>query len=62
MTNVLITGIAGFVGAHLAELLADDPDLTLHGVIHRHDTRIRHLAGRVTLHRGDLRNPIWVDD
>ena len=63
--RVLMTGIAGFAGSHLAEyLLGDDVrvPIELHGVIHRHDTRIHHLANRMVLHRGDLRNALWVND
>lgn len=71
--RVLMTGIAGFAGSHLAEaLLAPEPHglpmptgagpLDLHGVIHRNDRRIHHLLHRLTLHRGDLRNALWVSD
>ncbi len=67
--RVLMTGTAGFAGSHLAEYLlgasaqaeAHAP-IELHGVIHRHDTRIHHLTDRLTLHRGDLRNALWVND
>lgn len=60
--RVLVTGIAGFVGAWLAEYLLTLPDLEIHGIIHRHDRRIRHLQDRLTLHRGDLRNAVWIDE
>ncbi len=61
--RILITGIAGFVGAHLAEhLLAVLPQAQIHGVVHRHDQRIRHLKDRLHLHAGDLRNPLWVSE
>ena len=60
--RVLVTGIAGFAGSHLAEYLVQATDATVHGVIHRHDRRIQHLRSRLTLHRGDLRNALWVDD
>lgn len=60
--NVLITGAAGFAGSHLADLLVREPNIQLHGVIHRHDKRIQHLLGRITLHRGDLRNALWVSE
>lgn len=71
--RILLTGIAGFAGSHLAEYLlseraavdigapgSDAPEL--HGVIHRHDHRIQHLLDRVELHRGDLRNALWVSE
>lgn len=71
--RVLITGIAGFAGSHLAQALVapctDQPPLALpaepvevHGVLHRQDRRIHHLIDKLTLHRGDLRNAIWVDE
>ncbi len=60
--NVLLTGIAGFAGSHLAEFLVDRGQDKVHGVIHRHDHRIHHLAGALTLHRGDLRNALWVSE
>ncbi|MBX3054321.1 MAG: GDP-mannose 4,6-dehydratase [Caldilineaceae bacterium] len=60
--RVLITGIAGFAGSALAPLLLAKPDAEVHGVIHRHDWRIRAISGQLHLHRGDLRNPSWVDE
>lgn len=60
--RVLLTGIAGFAGSFLAELLLSQGDVELHGVVHRHDARIRHLLDRLHLHRGDLRNALWVSD
>jgi len=60
--RILITGIAGFVGAHLAEHLLTVPHAQIHGVVHRHDQRIRHLKDRLHLHSGDLRNPLWVSE
>lgn len=38
------------------------PQLAVHGIIHRHDRRIRHLREHLSLHRGDLRNAVWVND
>lgn len=60
--RVLLTGIAGFAGSHLAEWLVRDPGLEVHGVVHRHDRRIAHLAGQLHLHHGDLRNTLWVGE
>lgn len=60
--RVLLTGIAGFAGSFLADLLVREPAVELHGIVHRHDRRIAHLAGRVVLHRGDLRNALWVSE
>ncbi len=62
--RVLITGISGFVGSTLASyLLGEQPGqpLEIHGAIHRADQRIHHLRDRLRLHKGDLRNPAWVD-
>ncbi|RME62404.1 MAG: SDR family oxidoreductase [Caldilineae bacterium] len=60
--RVLVTGIAGFAGSMLAQYLAPMAEVEIHGVIHRHDWRIRSLRERLHLHRGDLRNASWVDD
>src|SRR5262245_17319643 len=66
--RVLVTGIAGFAGSHLAEYLIGEPpavprgSLELHGVIHRHDRRIQDLRTHVQRHRGDLRNGLWVSE
>ncbi|MBA3613071.1 MAG: GDP-mannose 4,6-dehydratase [Nitrospirales bacterium] len=57
--KVLITGISGMVGSHLAEyILADHPDVDLHGLI-RWRTPLDNLIAikdRMTLHYGDLRD------
>jgi GDP-4-dehydro-6-deoxy-D-mannose reductase len=60
--RVLLTGIAGFAGSVLADYLVQQPEVQLHGVVHRHDRRIHHLLSQITLHRGDLRNALWVSD
>lgn len=60
--RLLLTGIAGFAGSHLAEYLTSHTDVEIHGVIHRHDRRIAHLRHRLRLHRGDLRNALWVNE
>lgn len=60
--RVLITGIAGFAGSHLAEYLVRTDAVELHGIVHRHEHRIQHLAPHLHLHRGDLRNALWVSE
>ncbi|MFN2168225.1 MAG: GDP-mannose 4,6-dehydratase [Anaerolineae bacterium] len=60
--RILVTGIAGFAGSHLAEYLVERGEGEIHGVVHRHDRRIQHLLSSLTLHRGDLRNALWVND
>ncbi len=62
--RVLITGISGFVGSVLANYLLSSGfgrSLELHGTIHRADSRIQNLRGRLHLHKGDLRNPSWIE-
>ncbi len=34
----------------------------MHGVIHRHDRRLQGMRNQLTLHRGDLRNALWVSE
>lgn len=60
--RVLLTGIAGFAGSFLADYLIRETNAEVHGVVHRHDHRIAHLAGHLHLHRGDLRNALWVSE
>ncbi len=55
--TILITGITGFVGSHLADfLLAEHPETTIIGLIRWRSPRdnIRHIQHRVTLEYGDL--------
>ncbi len=62
--RVLITGISGFVGSVLANHLLSSgsgSSLELHGTIHRADSRIQELRDQLHLHKGDLRNPSWID-
>lgn len=60
--RILLTGVAGFAGSHLAEYLLSHTSAEIHGIIHRHDRRIQHLRDRLHLHRGDLRNALWVSE
>jgi len=57
--KILITGISGMVGSHLAEyILADHPDVDLHGLI-RWRSPLDHLVAikdRIALHYADLRD------
>lgn len=57
MARTLITGAAGFIGSHLVRRCLDDGD-EVHAVL-RPETdawRLRDLAGRITVHRLDLRD------
>lgn len=61
--RVLITGITGFAGSHLAELLVADGRFQVYGL---HRTRsgmhnIRHLVPRLHLLECDLRDPSSVE-
>ena len=55
--RVLITGISGFAGSHLAEQLLD-LDCEVHGTIRRHAVpmheNIEHLRGKIYLHEADI--------
>ena len=55
--RVLITGISGFAGSHLAEQLLD-LGCQVHGTIRRHAVpmheNIEHLRGKITLHEADI--------
>jgi GDP-mannose 4,6-dehydratase len=57
--NVLITGITGMVGSHLAEyILRQHPDVRVHGLVRWRSPldNIRGVLDKVTLHQGDLRD------
>ena len=57
--NVLITGITGMVGSHLAEyILKNHPDVRVHGLIRWRSPldNIRTINAHITLHQGDLRD------
>ncbi|HRW08845.1 MAG TPA: GDP-mannose 4,6-dehydratase [Caldilineaceae bacterium] len=60
--RVLVTGIAGFAGSHLAKYLVCEPDVEVHGIVHRHERRLQQLQGQLQLYRGDLRNALWVSE
>ncbi len=57
--KVLITGITGMVGSHLAEyILAEHPDAEVHGLVRWRSPmdNIAHLTGKVQLHLAELRD------
>jgi GDP-4-dehydro-6-deoxy-D-mannose reductase len=57
--NVLITGITGFAGSHLADyILAAHPDAEVHGIVRWRSRRdnIAHLGDRIRLHEADLKD------
>jgi GDP-4-dehydro-6-deoxy-D-mannose reductase len=59
--NVLITGITGFAGSHLAEyILASHPGVKVHGIV-RWRSRMDNIAGilgQVELHEADLKDMV----
>ncbi len=60
--TVLITGITGFAGSHLAEHLVVQPGIAVHGTV-RWRSSLAHLAAirdQITLHECDLRDPFAV--
>lgn len=55
--RVLITGITGMVGSHLADyILENHPEVEVHGMLRWRSPRdnIRHIMDKVALHAGDL--------
>ena len=69
MTKVLITGISGMVGSHLADFLLQNTDWHIYGLIRWRSPldNISHLLsevnqkGRVNLVYGDLRDTLSID-
>ncbi|HEV3256246.1 MAG TPA: GDP-mannose 4,6-dehydratase [Gemmataceae bacterium] len=61
--HILLTGVTGFAGGHLAEALLGRPQVELVGVSRRAEWpgHWRHLAGRVALCACDLRDPAAVE-
>jgi GDP-4-dehydro-6-deoxy-D-mannose reductase len=63
--KILITGITGFVGSHLAEYCLTMPDTEVYGTILSHHLgdelkRIEHIKDKITLFECDLSNRIAV--
>lgn len=57
--RVLITGITGFVGSHLADfILADSPDVQISGLARWRAPKdnIQHILDKITLEPGDLQD------
>ncbi|OIO38248.1 MAG: GDP-mannose 4,6-dehydratase [Candidatus Omnitrophica bacterium CG07_land_8_20_14_0_80_50_8] len=61
--KILITGIRGFVGTHLAEFLLDKKDVQIHGIARGAGEKRRRskTAGKVFIHNCDLRDASSVD-
>ncbi len=57
--KVLITGITGMVGSHLAEhILGNHPEVEVHGLLRWRSPmdNIQHIMPRITPHQGELRD------
>src|SRR5215471_5662049 len=61
--NVLVTGLSGLVGSHLAEWLLDKPDVNVFGFKRwRSDpAAIKHLVGKIQIIEGDVEDRSSVD-
>ncbi len=61
--RILVTGVTGFVGGHLAEGLLADAGAEVHGLGRHADwpPALAHLAGRVRLHAADLADASRVE-
>ncbi len=55
--RVLITGMNGFAGSHLADFLLTLPETEIYGVGIGSQENIAHLAGRATFYQADLTQP-----
>jgi len=62
MMKVLITGITGFAGSHLAEYALTKPGVEVYGTIRNRSSleNISHIAGKLQLRECDLRDPFAV--
>ncbi len=56
MKKILITGITGFVGSHLADLLLENPENEIFGLKRPNSQQrnIHHIVDKISLHDGDL--------
>ena len=60
--KVLVTGISGFVGRHLVDLLrAEHPSVEVFGLVRPHGTPADDLPGRIALIEADLEDAAGVD-
>ena len=64
--KILITGVTGFVGSHLAEYCLKKPKIKVYGTVLSHHLgdelkRIEHIKDKIELFECDLTNRIAVD-
>ncbi len=59
MTNILVTGIEGFVGSHLAEILLTKADIRLFGLVIKRpvSSRLEAFKGRIEIVEADVVDP-----
>jgi len=66
MSNILITGITGFVGSHMADYILEfHPEATLHGTRRWHHSRrdhVRHFEDKVRWWDCDLLDPVQTSE
>lgn len=60
--RMLITGISGFAGSHLAEFLLNEKNLEIWGAFRGNYENIEHIKDRLHLLSGDLRDPGFVQE
>ena len=63
MKTVLVTGVGGFVGSHMADLLLADSTIEIVGIIHP-SYEIQHLKehARITIYKEDIQNEDKLKD
>jgi GDP-4-dehydro-6-deoxy-D-mannose reductase len=64
MRRVLVTGITGFAGSHLADFMLRRGDVEIHGILRwrSRTENIEHFRKQVTLHESDLRDSTSMRD
>lgn len=62
--DVMVTGISGMTGSHLADFLCEKRDVRVHGVIRWRDSlnHLENIKNRLILHECDLRDAHGVTD
>ena len=58
--RILITGISGFAGSHLADFLLQQDDIEIWGTLRSGIGSVAHIADQLTLRYVDLRDPAAV--
>lgn len=61
--NVLITGITGFAGSHLADyILENHPEVNVYGIVRWRSRmeNVEHLRGKIKLIEGDIRDYVSI--